>query len=371
MSSYKHNNFSHYRNNNISNLRNEQNLDQIHPPFQGEYRDQYSANSYYSSDNSVSNNIEQFRGQISQICDYANTRNMIINLFSGQKNHEWVLQEIIQCMGKLVQFNAGAIFISSIHHKLLFRSKEWSDSLFRFFPQLLMFQSSYEMFHTLLTEIPNECVQNFALCCFDQFMRGYSNDMELISLISAVIQLISKSYPNLYSGLCNLQLFLSRPQTILVGRTLIEYGNKNTICRFQDEIESQILEIIKYPEPSELVSSLLMSGTRIRRNRIYKVLQPLFPSMIFHQFQWKILYTLLCTGTMEQKICITYEILKSLNYQNKLPHIDILLRHALESIDIRTRMIILKSNQSLTCDQQLPCVANYLLDLSRMKDHTI
>ncbi|KAH0786015.1 hypothetical protein GPJ56_010072 [Histomonas meleagridis] len=191
------------------------------------------------------------------------------------------------------------------------------------------------------------------------------DDPELFGLISALIQLISTSYPNLYSNLCNLQLYLPRPQATLVARTLIEYGEESTIEQFVDDIESKLFDLIHAQDLSEVISSLLIRGPQKRRESIFNKLSPIFNDMIMNPYQWKILHTLLSVVSMRQKINLATIIVQSVSFPSKPPYLDILIIHALESVDMQSRIQLWHNNMALVHDPQLTRVPEYLARLEK------
>ena len=96
---------------------------------------------------------------------------------------------------------------------------------------------------------------------------------------------------------------------------------------------------------------------------IYQTLYENFPAMVIHPFQWHIVHALLCVVPMKEKIQITQIISNAIiNVTNSVypQHIDGLIRCALELIDVKTRLEILKTVEFVYKNPNFPELTIYL-----------
>ena len=304
--------------------------------------------------------LRDFSKHIKECIPYSNARKAILNLYSGEPQDYWVLFEISECFSYIISHRAGVQFLYKMLRKTKSPIKYIINNIHSSFYKLLNFSAGCRIIYDFFDTFNEDEKINIEIECFRRIHDA--SDPEFISLLSMIIQTVPPDQ-RLLRPLLNLSIYKDNPSIVNIGRTVLEFCDLKMTIPLQNDITENLLVLLSDPILHSLIVSMIYSIPMQEKIVIYQSLYQNFPNMVIHPFQWHIVHALLCVLPMKEKIAITQIVANAIiSLSNSVypQHIDGLLRCALELIDVKTRLDIMKTVEFVYKNPNFPEFTIYL-----------
>ena len=304
--------------------------------------------------------LRDFSNHISEHIGYSNARKAILNLYSGEPYDYWVLIELSDCFSYIISHRAGVQFLYKILKKTKSPIKSIIENIHASFYQLLNFSTGCRIIYDYFNTFDEKGKIDIETECFRRLPD--TRDPEFMNLLSMIIQAVPPDQ-RLLRPLLNISIYKNNPAAVNIGRTILEFCDLKMTIPLQNEITENLMSLLGDPVLHALIVSMIYSIPMQEKIVIYQTLYENFPAMVIHPFQWHIVHALLCVVPMKEKIQITQIISNAIiNVTNSVypQHIDGLIRCALELIDVKTRLEILKTVEFVYKNPNFPELTIYL-----------
>jgi hypothetical protein len=191
------------------------------------------------------------------------------------------------------------------------------------------------------------------------------DDPELTNLTARLVRLIA-AMPAEYQPLLSLPMYLARPATAPVAVALLEIADPAVSHYFEMEIMANVSGLLSAPPLVELLTAFLARTTRECRGTVYQHLSSRFEEYTMSTWTWRLIYMMICVGTMPQRLCLARIVAGVVNKGFLSPYIDELLVHALDCVDAKTRIQLMGEVGPVAMEQNFPLYSDYLISLSKI-----
>ena len=310
--------------------------------------------------------LRDFSTHIAQHIGYANARKAILNLYSGEPHDYWVLIELSECFPYIISHRAGVQFLYKIIRKTKTLIKPLLENIHSSYLQLLNYPAGCRILYDCFDSFNEEGKISMEIEAFRRVPDA--KDPEFITLVCMLIQALMPDQ-RMLRPLMNISLYQANNNIVNIGRTILEFSDRRITIPFQNEITKNLMQLIEDPVLHALIVSMIYTVPMQEKLAIYQTIYSFLPTMVSHPFQWHLIQAFICVLPMKEKNYLAQIISSAINGAANgfiPPHYDGLIRCAIESIDSKSRLDILKRIEFAYKNPNFPEFTEYLDGLTVM-----
>jgi hypothetical protein len=284
--------------------------------------------------------LSQVRHLVGDIIPYALGRARLISLYTGLRNDEWFLYELIDNFRLLLDYRAGLTFLLRITEKIIDKCDVWDETILLHFSQMLKMDRGCE----LIREFIGINHQQAAVVNKSFFLLSNLEDRPddaYRNMIVGIIQTYNDSMQVLHPLV---QTDWERvPARCFYLRALIEFCPEHIWAPLISKFVQSPGQFVKDFNTAAVVVAILRRGRTADRDAIFDSLLPFFDVLAVGDPEWKVAHELVSVGTVQQKAQIADAMEKCLRMLSRIePHVEEVFVHLLWALPLTNRLELLE-----------------------------
>jgi hypothetical protein len=300
--------------------------------------------------------LSQVRHRVDDIIPYALGRARLITLYSGLRNEEWFLYELIDTFKLLLDYRAGLTFLARITEKIVDKCAAWDEAILQHFPQMLKTDRGCELIREFIgINHLHPAVVNKAFFLLSNLEDR--SDRAYRSMIVSIIQTYNDSMQVLNPIV---QTDWERfPGRCFYLRALIEFCWDHIWGPLVVKFVQSPGQFVKDFNTAAVVVAILRRGKAADRDAIFDSLIPFFDVLVVGDPEWKVAHELVSVGTVQQKAQMADAMEKCLRVLPRIePHVEEVFVHLLWALPLANRADLLERTKGAVALLNSPRIAD-------------
>lgn len=312
-----------------------------------------------SSQNFKNMRLEELTYQMKEILCFKEAREAMELSYTGIE--EYFLEELSNYISILQNHRSGLLFLYKILKKAKLIPPTIIHDIFNISKDLINNPVGCRIIKFLIPFSDDEMKQAIAQDCLKVKSKNYSDDFA--ALFTYFIQNQNYNVDHLQKFF-DFDYYTKHPNALLIGRAIIEFHTIESVSKMFYIFISRLNKAIFSETHMSLVISLIY---RVPVKNAVEIFQKLdIKSMIFHDFQWKIVHALISVLPLREKAIIAdiiaVSILEHIKYD--IPsRVDQLCKYSFQMIDRISRHNILTYRPLTDYDLKLPIFCSFMENL--------